>query len=61
MAGHRIEGDKAIVSISLYDKDRPLSEGGMVVRWVGDAYELRDELNAVIAELERKKARKKAL
>ncbi|MNR25643.1 hypothetical protein D3C85_1428070 [compost metagenome] len=55
VVGHRIQDGKAIVDIVLYRKDKPMPES-WPVKWVGDAYALRDELNAVIAHLERKKS-----
>lgn len=54
VVGHRIQDGKAIVDIVLYRQDKPMPDS-WPVKWIGDAYELRDELNEVIAVLERKR------
>lgn len=56
VVGHRIQGGKAIVDLVLYKAGQPVLES--TVKWIGDAYELRDELNAVIADLERKQLKR---
>lgn len=56
VVGHRIQDGKAIIDIVLYREDKPLPES-WPVKWVGDAYALRDELNDVIAQLEGKRRR----
>jgi hypothetical protein len=56
VVGHRIQDGKAVVDIVLYREGVPMPDS-WPVKWIGDAYELRDELNAVIADLERKQQR----
>lgn len=50
---HRIQAGKAIVSITLAHGAIG-TPGGYLLEWTGDAYELRDELDRAIHELERK-------
>lgn len=56
VVGHRIQNGEAIVDIVFYDANKSLSDRPPV-KWVGDAYKLREEINSVIADLERKQHR----
>jgi len=54
---HRIQAGKAVVSLVLRNQIPLGTPGNQFVEWIGDAYEMREELNEAIAELEAKKAR----
>jgi hypothetical protein len=48
---YRIQDGKAIIAFILND-ETPVVDGGRLLQWVGDAYELRDRLNVEIEILE---------
>ena len=57
--GHRIQTGRAIISLVIRNEVPLIERGSIFAEWTGDAYELRAELNTLIAEMEAKEERRK--